>query len=179
MSLSLLLFLLLPLLTFQCPPVFQTDFQSRETPAEYFLPKNVLPYRYKIILKPDLEAETIEGSVEIELQALETSNNITLEIRSVEIDNSSVVVVRDATGEKLNHGDPLWKEDVEHYVINLEEDLVEGENYTLKIGKYEGKLHTDNGGFYLAKYVDEDGNERYVITDIPIPRNTFNYLLNT
>lgn len=157
-----LIFLLavLPFSAFSCPPVFQTGIQSRETPAEYFLPNHVKPFRYTITLDPDLEKETIQGSVEIELLALERSNNITLEIRSVEIDNDSVVVIRNATGEELKHGDPLWLEDVEHYVINLEDDLEKDENYTLKIGKYKGKLHTDNGGFYLAKYVDEDGTER-------------------
>lgn len=158
-----LLVVVLPFLTFACPPVFETEPQSRETPQKYFLPKNAKPYRYKINLEPNLEEETIEGTVEIELQVLENSSNITIEIRSVEIDNSSVQVIRNGSGEEIKHGDPLWKEEVEHYVINLEEELVKGENYTLKIGKYSGKLHTDNGGFYLAKYVDEDGNERYVL----------------
>lgn len=151
---------ILPLSTFSCPPVFQAKPQSRETPEEYFLPKNVKPYRYKIILDPDLENETIEGSVEIEIQALENTSNITLEIRSVEIDNSSVVVTKSETGEEVKHGESLWKEDVEHYVINLEEELIKDDYYTLKIGKYEGKLHTDNGGFYLAKYIDENGFEK-------------------
>lgn len=152
--------LILPLITFSCPPVLERAPYTRETPQEYFLPKNVQPYRYRIFLEPNLEQETIEGSVEIELQVLENSNNITIEIRSVEIDNSSVVVTRAKDGTEVEHGDPLWKEDVEHYVINLKEDLVQDENYTLTIGKYSGKLHTDNGGFYLAKYIDEEGNER-------------------
>lgn len=160
MNTFFLLLAILPLPTFSCPPVFQTTIQSRETAAEYFLPKHVIPFRYKITLNPDLQQETIEGSVEIELSVLESSRNITLEISSVEIDNSSVVLIRNATGAEVRHGEPLWLADVQHYVINLEEDLVKDENYTLKIGKYEGKLHTDNGGFYLAKYVDEDGNER-------------------
>lgn len=160
MNIFLLLLAILPFPTFSCPPVFQTTVQSRETAAEYFLPKHVIPFRYKITLNPNLQQETIEGSVEIELSVLESSRNITLEISSVEIDNSSVVLIRNATGEEVRHGEPLWLADVQHYVINLEEDLFKDENYTLKIGKYEGKLHTDNGGFYLAKYIDEDGNER-------------------
>lgn len=156
-----ILLLISPLITFSCPPVFQPVPDSRETPQEYFLPKNVVPYRYTIFIEPNLEEETIEGSVEIELEVLENTNNITIEIRSIEIDNGSVVVTRAKDGTEVEHGDPLWKEDVEHYVINLKEDLVQGENYTLTIGKYSGKLHTDNGGFYLAKYVDEDGIERW------------------
>lgn len=158
MHLSTLLFIFLPLSTFPCPPPFQAPIQTRETPQEYFLPQNVKPIRYRIFLEPNLEEETISGSVEIELQALENTNNVTIHLRSVEIDNSSVAVSAQS-GKEVKHGDPLWKEDVEHYAINLEEELVQGENYTLKIGRYNGKLHSDNGGFYLAKYFDEDGNE--------------------
>lgn len=157
---SLLLLLFLPLSCFACPPLIEPPKQTRETPYEYFLPKNVTPFRYRITLQPDLELETIEGSVVIDLEALENTKNITVEIRSVTIESSSVVVTRNATGEEVRHGDPTWLEDVEHYVINLDEELIEGENYTLTVGKYEGKLHSDNGGFYLAKYIDEDGNER-------------------
>lgn len=161
MHIFTLFFLIIPLLsTFACPPVLQVPNQSRETPAEYFLPKHVKPYRYTITLAPFLEAEAIHGSVEIELGVLESSDNITVHLRSLEVDNSSVVVIREATGEEIKVKSTLWKEDVEHYVINLEETLLEAENYTLKIDKYTGKLHTDNGGFYLAKYIDEEGNER-------------------
>lgn len=160
-SFILFCLILLPFSTFSCPTIFQTTTpQSRETPAKYFLPKHVKPLRYKITLQPHLEEETIEGSVEIDLQVLESSKNITLHIRSVEIDNASVVVTVNKTGKEVKHGNPLWLEDIEHYVINLEESLVKDEYYTLKIGKYSGKLHQDNGGFYLAKYIDENGIER-------------------
>lgn len=145
-----------------CPPVMTPDSLIRETDASYFLPTNVKPLRYTITLEPKLEEEIIIGSVTLELQALENTNNITVEIRSITI-NDSTVTVKDSSGNEIPHGDPSWYNTTEFYVINLNEQLKSGETYSLTIGSYLGKLHSDNGGFYLAKYTDENGNEKYVL----------------
>lgn len=161
MFLFILQLVVLPLLTLSCPPVLERGLRGlRETPQEYFLPKNVKPYRYNIVIEPNLGEATIEGSVEIELLALENSSNITIQVRSVDIEDSNVEVILNEDGSEVKQGDSYWNHDIEHYVIRLVDELKKDKNYTLKIGKYFGKLHTDNGGFYLAKYLDENGVER-------------------
>lgn len=144
-----------------CPPVMTPDSLTRETDASYFLPTNVKPLRYTITLEPKLDDEIILGSVTLELQALENTNNITVEIRSITIDDSTVTVTN-SSGAEIPHGDPSWYNTTEFYVINLNEELESGQTYSLTIGSYQGVLHSDNGGFYLAKYIDENGNEKFV-----------------
>lgn len=138
-----------------------TESLTKETDASYFLPTNVKPLRYTITLEPKLEEEIIVGSVTLELQALENTNNITVEIRSITI-NDSTVIVKHSSGEEIPHSDPFWYNTTEFYIINLNEQLRSGENYSLIIGSYQGVLHSDNGGFYLAKYTDETGIEKLV-----------------
>lgn len=164
MFLYLICLLLLALDSRGCPVIFSQPHNTRASASDYILPTNVKPLRYNITLKPNLDLETIEGSVQIELLALENTRNITIEKRSVTIDDSSVVV--EGPSGVIAVDEPTWYDDIEHYVINLQEELHANEKYNLTIGSYSGFLHTDNGGFYLAKYIDEEGFERLVVNKI-------------
>lgn len=142
-----------------CPPIVE-DSLTRADNSYYRLPNNIQPLKYNITLQPLLDEEEIYGSVVIEFSALENTKNITLEIRRIEIDNSSITV-KDSEDNSLDIEGYEYYSDREFYVIKLANELVTGNSYTLYIASYEGILHTDNGGFYLAKYIDEYGNEKY------------------
>lgn len=142
-----------------CPPIVEDSF-TRADNSYYRLPNNIQPSVYYITLQPLLEEEKIYGSVVLEFTALENTKNITLEIRRIEIDNSTVTL-KDGKDNNLEIEGFEYYSDREFYVINLKNKLAAGSNYTLYIQQYEGILHTDNGGFYLAKYIDEYGNEKY------------------
>lgn len=143
-----------------CPPIVE-DSLTRADNSYYRLPNNIQPLKYYITLQPLLEEEEIYGSVVLEFSTLENTNNITVEIRSITIDNSSVKI-EDSEGNNVEIDGFEYYSDREFYVIKVKNDLIGGNNYSLYIGSYQGILHTDNGGFYLAKYIDEYGNEKYV-----------------
>lgn len=142
-----------------CPPVVEQAIGARIEASDYRLPENIKPLWYNITLEPRLDEELVLGSLQFKFRALENTKNVTIEIRSVTINYDSVAL-ENSSGSIISINNFTWYNDTEHYVLNLDEELNSGDEYTLTIGEYQGILHTDNGGFYLAKYVDEDGNEK-------------------
>ncbi|KAF5272301.1 hypothetical protein FQR65_LT04958 [Abscondita terminalis] len=130
----------------------------------YFLPKTVKPIRYNLTIGPDtfdINRGLLFGSVTIDVEALENTNNITLHSRNLKI-NKYGIIVKDCNGNKLKLEDATEDEEKQFYIIHLKEHLVRGEKYQVIISKYVGSMLNEKAGFYYAKYKDSNDNDKYM-----------------
>ncbi len=63
------------------------------TPVDPFrLPRTVIPSRYELTLRPDLDAATFSGSIHVALTVQEATDTVVLNAIELEIDEAVVVV---------------------------------------------------------------------------------------
>lgn len=137
-----------------------TTGSPKSSSADYLLPTDVLPDHYTIELEPDFESEKFSGSVIIEFTVVNATRNFYFHKQDLDIVPSSYVL-------ELQDGQPTTAisrvncvdDDRQYCLIEFADELLVGKEYKLTIGSFTGTLHLDNKGFYLAKYVDEEGNE--------------------
>jgi len=129
--------------------------------GEYRLPTNVIPNHYNIILEPFFETASFRGSVSIEASIAEATSTIVLHKRDIEV-NSTTVSDLD-TGVDIPVVSTAFDDTLEFFTITLENELAADVNVKISIS-YNGILNDRNEGFYLAKYDDENGNERLLGT---------------
>lgn len=133
---------------------------SKEGSTSFRLPKHIEPEQYYIELEPDFKNAVFNGSVRIEFSVKEESNNITLHAKQLEIDTSSITLTSARHVFEVINTNQI-NDEREFYIIFFNDTLTAGADYNLTISKFRGILNSDNVGFYLAKYKDEDGIERY------------------
>jgi aminopeptidase N len=123
----------------------------------YRLPNNTRPIKYNLWITTDIHRDEREflGKVEIQIEALEDSKDITLHYRQITITNVDLFNASDSLIE--SNVAISFREDVEFLIIKPSENLVKGEIYWLDIS-YEGQLRDDNMGFYRSTFVDRNGN---------------------
>lgn len=131
---------------------------NRADNQDFRLPGHIVPKQYFIKLEPDFTNDVFNGSVAMEFEVLEESSNITLHAYQLEIDSSKIALENSSiefSNSYQSDGDDNF------YVINFSSTLKTGTTYTLTIGSFSGILNDEKIGFYLAKYTDEYGTERY------------------
>lgn len=137
-----------------------TTGSPKSSSADYLLPTDVLPDHYIIELEPDFENEKFSGSVIIEFTVVNATRSFYFHKQDLDIDRSSFVLeLQDGQPTTTISGYSCVEDDREYCVIQFADELLVGKEYKLNIGSFTGTLHLDNKGFYLAKYVDEEGNE--------------------
>jgi len=123
------------------------------------LPSFVVPSHYRISLEPDLEKFTFSGTVEIEVEIGQSTNNI--QINSADLEISSAWV-QDGVGSKIEASNVEHDEDMERATISFGSDLPAGP-YTLN-AVFTGILNDQLHGFYRSTFTDDDGVSHTIAT---------------
>ncbi|XP_037773484.1 aminopeptidase N-like [Penaeus monodon] len=128
------------------------------------LPPSLKPLRYLIRLQPFVNGNfSIFGFMEVEMEVLETTSNITLHMLDIITKNDTVKVLASGGLEqrqveiKSQHYDPVRQ----FYVAQMEEKLMKGKRYTLQM-EFLAYLNDQLYGFYRSTYKDVDGNTKYL-----------------
>ncbi|ROT69081.1 Endoplasmic reticulum aminopeptidase 1 [Penaeus vannamei] len=124
------------------------------------LPRSIKPLHYVVKLQPFINGNfSIVGYMEVEMEVLEPTSNITLHISDIITKNDTVKVSDQATSRGLR----IKKHEYDHsrhfYIAHLRKELQKGKRYILSmefLGYLNNKLH----GFYRATYKDVYGNIR-------------------
>ncbi|MEK9675324.1 MAG: M1 family peptidase, partial [Chloroflexota bacterium] len=109
------------------------------------LPSFVVPSHYRISLEPDLEKFTFSGTVEIEVEIGQSTDNI--QINSADLEISSAWV-QDGVGSKIEASNVEHDEDMERATISFGSDLPAGP-YTLN-AVFTGILNDQLHGYYRS-----------------------------
>ncbi len=123
------------------------------------LPSFVVPSHYRISLEPDLEKFTFSGTVEIEVEIGQSTDNI--QINSADLEISSAWV-QDGVGSKIEASNVEHDEDMERATISFGSDLPAGP-YTLN-AVFTGILNDQLHGFYRSTFTDDDGVSHTIAT---------------
>jgi hypothetical protein len=130
----------------------------------YRLPKSLKPYYYDITTLTSFdsltEPEKYDGKVEIHFVVNQRTNLIVFHQSDLIIDSSSIIVMPSSGGSgQINVLKVSYDEETSFFTVNLAEMLENGQNYSIKMD-YEGKLLSNNEGFYKGSYTDAQGRKR-------------------
>ncbi len=119
----------------------------------YRLPRSVIPSRYDLTLRPDLDAATFSGTCRIDATVEEATDEVVLNAVDLEID--SATVGGEAATTRL---DP----ETERLHLTLPAPLAPGPT-VVELG-FRGVLNDQLKGFYRSTFTDEKGKERVLAT---------------
>ena len=125
----------------------------------YRLPRSVMPSRYDLMLRPDLQAATFTGSVIIALEVLEATDAIWLNAAELDVISTAL---EDGDGNHVYSPEAEVMADRERLRLGFGASLPPG-GYRLKLG-FEGILNDKLRGFYRSVFRDDDGNEHVIAT---------------
>ena len=136
---------------------------------DYRLPNNLLPYKYDLKFKVqfDMEFENsfpYEGEMIMNFTCVKDTNDLIFHIHKISIYNSTLAV-QSLTDSSFNPVHAFtWKNDYERqfFVANLAQSFKANNNYTLSM-KFTGYLASDNVGFYRSSYINDKGNEVWLL----------------
>ena len=122
------------------------------------LPKYASPTKYKIELSPDLEAKNFQGKVEIDINILEKTNEISLNVAELDIHTINI---------NLSHSNIKvidWEIDDKYEImkVNFSDFLSPGE-MNLSI-LFSGFLNDKLRGFYHSTFKDSEGITQSIAT---------------
>lgn len=123
------------------------------------LPSFVVPSHYRISLEPNLDEATFSGSVEIEVEIGQATDNI--QINSADLAITSAVVL-DAVGGKTVASGVEHDEKMERATLSFDSELSSGP-YTI-VAEFTGILNDKLHGFYRSVFTDNDGVEHSIAT---------------
>ena len=123
------------------------------------LPKHSSPTRYKIELSPDLEQKRFQGKVEININILERTKEISLNVAELDIDTIAINLSDSNSIEILD-----WEIDDQYEImkVNFSDYLSLGE-INLSIS-YSGLLNDKLRGFYHSTFKDSEGITQSIAT---------------
>lgn len=125
--------------------------------GNYRLPNNTLPVAYNVELWTEVDqgVKNFTGQVKINIIVVNNSNTVTLHVRQTDNFTASIINTDVATSTEI----PLTvSQDAtrEFLILTSATAFTAGSNWTLNIN-YTGLLRTDQGGFYLSTYTDDNG----------------------
>jgi len=126
---------------------------------EHRLPRHVVPERYVLELRPDLDSASFTGSVSVSLQAHEAVSQIVL--NAAELDISSAIL--NGPGSPAQPCNVSTDDDTERATLGFETALEPGEHYRLDL-EFSGILNDKLRGFYRSTFTDDEGRERVIAT---------------
>jgi len=130
-----------------------------KTPANpYRLARSVVPSAYRIALTPDLESFTFSGSVEIDVEIMESVRELTL--NAVELELGAATVSDEGTSYRsLEH---RFDDTYETVTFVFDRDLPPG-RAVVEID-FDGVLNDRLHGFYRSTYTDDSGVAHTIAT---------------
>ncbi|KGQ01598.1 hypothetical protein PAAG_11728 [Paracoccidioides lutzii Pb01] len=122
------------------------------------LPTNVKPLHYDLTLEPDFNNFTFEGTVNIDLDAVEDTNSISLNAIGITIHSCAV----SANGvEVASNPSVTLDEDNETATISFDKMITAGAKAQLKL-TFAGTLGDNMAGFYRCSYKGVNGEQKYM-----------------
>lgn len=125
------------------------------------LPTHVVPHRYDLVLEPDIPAATFRGSVTIDVEIVERTDEIICNAADLEIDTALLITGEGAAAvEHL----PDVRLDPEHERLHLTfpADLAPGPARV--VATFRGTLNDQLRGFYRSTFEGDDGVEQTIAT---------------
>ncbi len=124
----------------------------------YRLARNVIPSAYRIFLTPDLESATFAGRVEIDVEVVESTSQITLHSLDLVVGAASV----SAQSVTYRSGEPRYDEQFNTATFDFDQALPEGAAM-VEIA-FTGTLNDLLVGFYRSTYTDNEGQTHTIAT---------------
>ena len=124
----------------------------------YRLATSVTPSHYNLHIRPDLDAETFSGEVDISLEVIEAVSEIVLNTKEIEVKSARLV----GDSGTIEATDFTYDEELERVTLQLASDAAPG-SYRLAID-FDGILNRKLAGFYISTFTDESGTERKIAT---------------
>ncbi|XP_069993736.1 aminopeptidase N isoform X1 [Penaeus vannamei] len=128
------------------------------------LPRSVKPLHYKVKLQPLINGNfSILGYVEVEVEVLEATSNVTLHIADIVTKNETIRLAPSdqVQGPGIGINKHSYDNERQFYVAELGEELEVGKKYVLSMD-FEGYLNDQLHGFYRSTYKAEDGSDRLI-----------------
>ncbi|XP_071548247.1 aminopeptidase N-like isoform X2 [Panulirus ornatus] len=128
------------------------------------LPRALKPLHYLVKLQPFINGNfSIIGHVEVEMEALEPTSNITLHMADIITRNETIMLraLDDPHGEDLKIRQHEYDNERQFYVAHLEQELQPGHKYLLSM-EFLGYLNDHLRGFYRSSYTDADGTHKWL-----------------
>lgn len=129
------------------------DAVSPQPNSKYRLPLEAIPTYYKLTLTVNMNDYTFSGIVQTNITATRNSRTITLNAKNLTINE---VRMTNSSGEITNLNTTDLDDRYETLTINLNEDIVKGQWYLLKIA-YNATLNDQLRGFYKSRSTNKDG----------------------
>jgi len=125
------------------------------------LPTHVVPHRYELVLEPDLPAATFRGSVTIDVELTEKTDEIICNSADLDIETALIITGEGAAAVE-HRPDVRLVPDTERLHLTLPSDLEAG---TARIVcTFRGELNDRLKGFYRSTYTDDGGAEHTIAT---------------
>nr|AWI48529.1 alanine aminopeptidase N1 [Anopheles stephensi] len=133
----------------------------------YRLPKTSVPIHYDLHLTTEIHRNErqFSGSVAIQLQVLETTDQLVLHTRGLVISSARISSLPNGvTGAPVLIGDATYSTNttIEHITFTSPNILQPG-FFWLEVS-FVGQLATNDDGFYVSSYVADSGERRYLAT---------------
>ncbi len=125
--------------------------------ADYRLPRNVIPSHYDIVLEPDLDKASFEGSVGIDVDVSEATKELVL--NAIELDLHTATI---SQGGFEQTATIALDDEMERATLTVDAALEPGPARVSVI--FTGTLNDDLRGFYRSVYTDASGAERTIAT---------------
>ena len=119
----------------------------------YRLPRTILPSAYSIEISPDLGEHRFSGTVSVEAEVMETTNELRCNVADLEL--SEVMI----DGVEAPY---TIDEDSEQLIVDLGQDRSPGD-ITFS-ASFSGELNDTLKGFYRSTFTDDDGVEHTIGT---------------
>ena len=123
------------------------------------LPRNVLPTKYNLKLSLDPNNSTFTGSVHIKVTIKESTNEVVVHAADLNIAGEHIQIV-DPKGDLVTISDVSTDVIYETYILHTKQELVQGEDYDLIFGEFEGSIRSDMRALYRSSYKTTNGTVR-------------------
>ncbi|XP_069977183.1 aminopeptidase N [Penaeus vannamei] len=138
---------------------------ERET-SNLRLPRSLKPLHYSLRLQPFINGNfSILGHVEVEMEVLEPTSNITLHMADIitKNDTAKLLALEEEANREVMIRSQQYDPARQFYVVHLGEFLQKGRTYLLSV-EYRAYLSNQLRGFYRSTYTDVDGSKRNLAT---------------
>lgn len=120
------------------------------------LPKDIKPERYQVYLHPNLTTFDFHGGVKIDVTVEKPTRNVLLHVKHLNITSYGI---EDSKGNYLPVLRVAESKKLEQYLVELRDELTQGEKYTVNF-QFNGHLSNTMTGFYKSSYKTKSGEIR-------------------
>ncbi|XP_064088444.1 aminopeptidase N-like isoform X2 [Macrobrachium nipponense] len=150
-----------PLTTSTSPAIVEEEEEQPKAKPYVRLPRSIKPLHYEVKLQPFINGNfSIMGYVEIEMEALMTTMNITVHMTDILTRNDTIKLapLENREGPSLTIISHTYDNVRQFYIAHLSKPLQAGKKYVLSM-EFDGYLNDKLYGFYRSTYTASDGRK--------------------